>query len=93
MSLQQCCHSNIYNISPPSIMAIFLQHVLMAVIQSRYPVFYDRNTPIELGLLWQSSPILLLLVSHHWNLHSVWYTEALSISYISDMYIRLVVTL
>ena len=31
---------------------LFLQHALAIVIQqSRYSVFYNRNTPIQLGLL------------------------------------------
>jgi len=47
----------------------FLQHVLTVVIQqSRYPIIEDRNTLILLSFLWQSSSILLLSVSHHWNL-------------------------
>jgi len=33
----------------------FLQHVSAIVIQSRYLVFHDRDTPIQLSLPWQSS--------------------------------------
>jgi len=50
--------------------SIYSEDISMAVMQqSRYSVFYDRNTLIELGLLWQSSPILLLSVFHYWNLY------------------------
>jgi len=66
---------------------------MIVMQQSGYLVFYDSDTSIELGLLWQSSSILLLSVSYHWNLHLEWDTETLSISYTSDMYIKLVVTL
>ena len=31
--LQWCCHYNIYNTSLPSMMAIFLQHILIAMMQ------------------------------------------------------------
>ena len=61
--------------------------------QFGYPVFYNKDTLIKLGLPWQSSPILLLLVSQYWNLYWEQYTETLSISYIFYLYIRLVVTL
>ena len=72
----------------------FLQHILTAVMQqSRYPIFNNGDTPIQLGLLWQSSPTLLLSVSYYWNLYLGQYTKILSISYISYSYIRLVVTL
>jgi len=38
----------------------FLQYISVVVIQQlRYLVFYDRDTPIELSLLWQSSSIQL----------------------------------
>jgi len=72
----------------------FLQHISAVLMQqSGYPVFHDRDTPIELGLPWQSSPIWPLSVFHYWNLCSGQYTKTPSTSYISDLYIRLVVTL
>ena len=73
---------------------LFLQYIPAAMMhQSEYPVFHDGNTPIKLSLLWQSSPILLLSISYYWNLYLGQYTETLSISYTSNMYIRLVVIL
>ena len=37
--------------SPPSMVATFLATRLMAVLQpSGYSIFYDRDTPIQLGL-------------------------------------------
>ena len=40
----------------------FSQHALTAVIQqSRYSIFYDRDTSIQLSLLWQShTPVSVL---------------------------------
>ena len=74
--LKICSHSGI--VIPISIKQAclpwqppFLQHISMAIIQqSEYQVFYNRDTLIELSLLWQSSSIWSLSVSYHWNLHS-----------------------
>jgi len=52
----------------------------------------DTTTGI-FSFLWQSSPILLLLVFYHWNLYSEQNTGTLSISYIFNLYIKLKVTL
>jgi len=42
------------------------EDVSVAVMQqSRYPVFYDKDTPIELSFPWQCSPTLLLSVFYH----------------------------
>jgi len=40
----------------------FSQHILVVVVEpSEYSVFYDRNTPIQLSLLWQShTPVSVL---------------------------------
>jgi len=59
----------------------------------RYLVFYDKNTPIKLNSLWQNSPIWSLSMFHYGNFYSELYTETLSISYVSGLYIRLVVTI
>ena len=41
--------------SLPSMVATFLATCLMAVLQSsRYSIFYSRDNPIQLGLLWWS---------------------------------------
>ena len=77
ISLWWYCPLNIYEKAyflwwPP-----FLQHFLVVVIQqSGYLIFHDRDISIWLGLLWQSSPTLLLSVSHYWNLHSEQYCQS-----------------
>jgi len=68
--------------SLPSIVAIILVTCLMVVLQpSGYSIFYSRDTPIQLGLLWWSYSCQYLN------------TETPSISYSRNSYIRLVVTL
>ena len=58
--------------------------------QSRYPVFYDKDTPIELSFPWQCSPTLLLSVFYHWNsehllyLWLVYKTSSYTVIYIID---------
>jgi len=65
-----------------STVATFLATHLMAVLQpSKYSVFHNRDTPIQLSLPWQSYSCQCLN------------TETPSISYIISLYIRLVVTL
>ena len=53
---------NVHYISPPSIVAILLAICLVVVMQqSRDSVFHDGDTPIQLGLPWQShTPVSVL---------------------------------
>ena len=81
-SLWQCCNYNTYKTSPSCMMATFLTTCSYS---------NDATTRIS-SLPWQSS-FILLLVSYHWNLYLGWYTKTPSISYISDIYIKLVVIL
>ena len=80
--------------SLPSTVATFLATHLMAVLQpSGYSIFYGRDTPIQLGLPWQSySYQCLNTETSTWGNRS-FTTETLSISYAYYLYIRLVVTL
>jgi len=74
--------------------AIFLTTRLMAVLQpSRYSVFHGGDTPIQLGLPWQSySYQCLNTETSAWG-NKGFPTETPSISYTLCLYIRLVVTL
>jgi len=74
--------------------ATFLATHLMAVLQpSGYSVFYSRDTPIQLGLPWQSYPCQCLNTeTSAWG-NRGFITETPSISYNIYLYIRLVVTL
>ena len=68
--------------SLPSMVTTFLATCLMVVLHpSRYSVFHNGDTPIQLSLLWWSYSYQCLN------------TETPSISYIFCLYIRLVVTL
>ena len=51
ISLWQCCHFKIHNISLFPMTAILFTTHSYNGDTIRYPVFYNRNTPIELGLL------------------------------------------
>ena len=74
--------------------ATFLTTCLIAVLQlSKYSIFYGGNTPIQLGLSWQSYPCQYLNTeTSTWGNRS-FITETLNISYTFHLYIRLVVTL
>ena len=78
----------------PSTAATFLTTCLMAVLQlSGYSVFHGRDTPIQLGLLWQSySCQYLNTETSAWG-NRGFTTETPSISYTISLYIRLVVIL
>ena len=80
--------------SPSFMVATFLATCLMAMLQpSRYSVFHSGDTPIQLGLPWQSYPCQCLNTeTSTWGNRS-FITETLSIFYIIYLYIRLVVTL
>ena len=57
------------------------------------PVFHDRDTPIQLGLLWWSHLCQCLNTkTSAWG-NKGYTTETLSISYSRNLYIRLVVIL
>ena len=74
----------------------FLQHVFTAAMQqSGYPINHDRDTSIQLSLLWQSSPYSYQCLTTETSTQSNkgYTTETLSISYIIYLYIRLVVIL
>ena len=80
--------------SLPSMVATFLTTCLMAVLQpSRYSVFHDGDTLIQLSLLWQSYSCQCLNTETSTRGNRSFTTETLSISYIISLYIRLVVTL
>ena len=80
--------------SLPSIVAIFLARRLIAVLQpSGYSVFHGRDTPIQLGLSWQSYFCQCLNTETSTRGNRGYTTETPSISYNIYLYIRLVVTL
>ena len=73
---------------------IFLAICFVAVIQpSRYSVFHNRNTPIQLGLLWQSHLCQCFNTETSTQNNRSYTTRTLSISYNRNSYIRLVVIL
>ena len=75
-------------------MATFLTTYLIVVLQpSRYSVFYDRDTPIQLSLPWWSYSCQCLNTEISTWGNRGFTTETPSISYIISLYIRLVVTL
>jgi len=72
----------------------FLTTRLMAVLQpSRYSIFYDGDTPIQLSLPWWSYSCQCLNTETSIQRNRGFTTETPSISYIISLYIRLVVTL
>jgi len=73
----------------------FSQHALTVVMQqSRNSVFYNGNTPFQLGLLWQSPHSCQCLTTETSTQNDREYaTETLSISYSIYLYIRLIVIL
>jgi len=74
--------------------AILLATCLMVVLQpSRYSIFHGRDTPIQLGLPWQSYPCQCLNTETSAWSNRGFTTETPSISYTIYLYIRLVVTL
>ena len=75
-------------------MATFLATCLMVVLQpSRYSIFHSEDTPIQLGLPWQSYSCQCLNTENSTQGSRGFTTETLSISYTIHLYIRLVVTL
>ena len=75
-------------------MAIFLITHLMVVLQpSGYSIFHSRDTPIQLGLPWQSYSCQCLNTETSTQSDRGFTTETSSISYTISLYIRLVVTL
>jgi len=73
--------SSLNHTSLSFIIATFLTICLITVLQpSRYSIFYSRDTPIWLGLPWQSYSCQCLN------------TKTLSIFYSKHLYIRLVIT-
>ena len=80
--------------SLPSIAVTFLATCLMVVLQpSGYSIFYNRNTPIWLGLPWQSYSCQCFNTETSAQGNRSYTTKTLSISYSRNSYIRLVVTL
>jgi len=80
--------------SLPSTAAIFLTTYLMVVLQpSRYSVFHDGDTPIQLGLPWRCYSCQCLNTEISAQCNRSFTNETLSISYTISFYIRLVVTL
>ena len=74
--------------------AIFLTIYLLAVLQpSGYSIFHGRDTPIWLGLPWQSYSCQYLNTETSAQSNRGFTTETLNIYYIICLYIRLVVTL
>ena len=74
--------------------ATFLITCLMVVLQpSRYFIFHGGDTPIQLGLPWQSYSCQCLNTETSTQGNRGFTTETPSISYIISLYIRLVVTL
>jgi len=74
--------------------ATFLTTHFMAVLQpSGYSVFHGRDTPIQLGLPWQSYSYQCLNTETSTQGNRSFTTETLGISYTIHLYIRLVVTL
>ena len=73
---------------------IFLATHLMAVMQpSRYSIFHNGDTPIQLGLPWWSHLYQCLNTETSTWGNRGYTTETPSISYSRNSYIRLVVTL
>ena len=60
---------------------------------TKYLVFHNKDTPIKLGFSIVKFSYLTPISVSLLNLCLEQYTETLSIFYISDLYIRLVVTL
>jgi len=80
--------------SLPFTVATFLTTCLMVVLQpSGYSVFHSGDSPIQLGLLWQSYSCQYLNTETSTQGNRGFTTETLSISYTICLYIRLVVTL
>ena len=74
--------------------ATFLTTRLIVVLQpSVYSIFYGRNTPIQLGLPWQSYSCQCLNTKTSAQGNRGFTNETPSISYSISLYIRLVVTL
>jgi len=74
--------------------ATFFTTYLIVVLQpSGYSIFYGGNTPIQLGLPWQSYPCQCLNTETSAQGNRGFTTETLSISYTICLYIRLVVIL
>ena len=104
----QVCHIQVYlsgnyipvvktppkHTSPPSMAVTFLTTYLMAVLQpSGYSIFYGRDTPIQLSLLWWSYFCQCLNTETSTQGNRGITTEIPSISYTYLLYIRLVVIL
>jgi len=107
-SLQKYCHmqvhlsgNNIPMVKPPlnhtslpSMTATLLTTYLMAVLQpSGYSIFHGGDTPIQLGLPWQSYFCQCLNTETSARGNRGFTNETPSISYTIGLYIRLVVTL
>jgi len=74
--------------------ATLLTTHLTAVMQlSRYSVFHNEDTPIQLGLLWWSHSCQCLNTETSTQGNRDYTTETSSIFYSINLYIRLVVTL
>jgi len=74
--------------------ATFLITCLTVVLQpSEYSIFHGRDTPIQLGLPWQSYLCQCLNTKTSAWVNSGFTTETLSTSYNICLYIRLVVKL
>ena len=74
--------------------ATFLTTCLLVVLQPfRYSVFYGRDTPIQLSLLWWSYFCQCLNTKTFAWSNKNFTTKTLSIFYNISLYIRLVVTL
>ena len=74
--------------------ATFLATHLMVVLQpSRYSVFHGGDTPIQLGLPWQSYSCQCLNTETSAQDNRGFTTETPGISYTISLYIRLVVIL
>ena len=78
--------------SLPSMAATFLATHLMVVLQlSGYSIFHSGDTPIQLGLPWQSYSYQYLNTETSTWSNRGFTTETPSISYTISLYIRLVV--
>jgi len=78
--------------SPSFMVATFLATYLIAVLQlSRYSVFHSRNTPIQLGLPWQSCSCQCLNTETSTQDNRGYTTDTPSISYSRNSYISLII--
>ena len=86
--------SGVKHTSSPSTVATFLTICLMAVLQlSRYSVFHNGDTPIQLGLPWWSYSCQCLNTETPTQSNRGFTTETPSIFYTFCLYVRLVVIL